>query len=195
MATTAMSPTLYFGYGSNLWLHQMEQRCPTSTYEGLARLTDYRWMINSRGYANIVEVNTPVSGSEQYENVAFGLVFALEAKDEDRLDVNEGVPFAYTKEYLEVDFWASNNTGKVIDISKPSEKKKLLVYINRDLTEDAQPRKEYVCRMNMGIKDALKVGMPKAYVDRVMRRFIPEHDEEGVKQIAMKQALAFEDER
>ncbi|KAF1353864.1 hypothetical protein BDV97DRAFT_375727 [Delphinella strobiligena] len=190
-----MSPTLYFGYGSNLWLHQMEQRCPTSTYEGMARLKDYRWMINSRGYANIVESSTPVSGSEQYENVAFGLVFALEAKDESRLDVNEGVPFAYTKEYLEVDFWASKDTEEVIDISKPSEKKKLLVYINRDLTEDDQPMSEYVYRMNMGIRDALKVGVPKAYVDKVMRRFIIEHDVKEVKQIAMKQALAFEDER
>ncbi|KAL9584321.1 MAG: hypothetical protein Q9203_004702, partial [Teloschistes exilis] len=41
--------TLYFAYGSNLWLHQMSLRCPSSVYVGVARLPNYRWIINARG--------------------------------------------------------------------------------------------------------------------------------------------------
>lgn len=44
---------LYFGYGSNLWKAQMQSRCPTSKYLGIARLNGYRWIINKRGYANV----------------------------------------------------------------------------------------------------------------------------------------------
>ncbi|KAA8572454.1 hypothetical protein EYC84_003074 [Monilinia fructicola] len=48
------TPTLYFAYGSNLSLTQMKARCPNSTYYGLGVLQGYRWIINQRGYANIV---------------------------------------------------------------------------------------------------------------------------------------------
>jgi hypothetical protein len=41
-STPAKPQTLYFGYGSNLWLHQMQLRCPTSQYLGVARLPNYR---------------------------------------------------------------------------------------------------------------------------------------------------------
>lgn len=194
MAALDVSSTLYFGYGSNLWLHQMAQRCPTSTYEGIARLPDYRWMINSRGYANVVEASTPVSGNK-YDNVVFGLVYTLLEEDEERLDKNEGVPYCYTKEDLEVDFWPSKNESESVDVSKPSEKRKMLVYIDRERVKDSMPKKEYIYRMNMGIKDAVKVGVPEKYVDSVMRKFIPEKDDQDVQQFAMKQALAFEDER
>lgn len=57
MADELANATLYFGYGSNLWKHQMVQRCPTSKYLGIARLNDYRWIINERGYANVVQKN------------------------------------------------------------------------------------------------------------------------------------------
>jgi len=90
-------PTLYFGYGSNLWLHQMSLRCPGSTYRGLARLPSHRWIINSRGYANVVFSNST-------SDVVWGMVYALQPSDEKRLDRNERVPYAYTKEILSVVF-------------------------------------------------------------------------------------------
>ncbi|ESZ95000.1 AIG2 family protein [Sclerotinia borealis F-4128] len=52
------TPTLYFAYGSNLSLTQMHTRCPHSTYYGLGVLYGYRWIINERGYANIVPITT-----------------------------------------------------------------------------------------------------------------------------------------
>ncbi|KAF2002237.1 hypothetical protein P154DRAFT_431343 [Amniculicola lignicola CBS 123094] len=199
--------TVYFGYGSNLWLHQMlDLRCKTATYLGVARLEGYRWIINGRGYANVVEVSSPeeeeVSGEEnKYKNVVFGLVYTLRAKDEEELDKNEGVPVAYTKEYLACDFWADPKSPRKpgwVDITKPPTKEKveMLVYIDRERVDEARPKKEYVYRMNRGIEDAVRLGVPQGYVEEVMRRFIPEEgDEKGeVEKLARRQAGRFEDE-
>ncbi|KAI0893715.1 hypothetical protein F4806DRAFT_504114 [Annulohypoxylon nitens] len=50
---------LYFAYGSNLSLKQMRSRCPCSQPIGLAHLPGWAWLINERGYANIVRKRTP----------------------------------------------------------------------------------------------------------------------------------------
>jgi hypothetical protein len=45
---------LYFGYRSNTCLEQTAERCPDSTFVGIAPLRNYRWMINDRGSAKPV---------------------------------------------------------------------------------------------------------------------------------------------
>lgn len=105
------------------------------------------------------------------------------------------MPRAYTKEDLKVDFWPVQNDGKVPDTQRKAKQVDMLVYINRKMTVPDKPKKEYIYRMNMGIKDAVKEGMPKAYVDKVMRRFIPDLEDKSVAVMAEKQALVFEDER
>ncbi|KAI1375288.1 hypothetical protein F4677DRAFT_133205 [Hypoxylon crocopeplum] len=55
--------TLYFAYGSNLSPTQMHERCPLSTPVGLARLPGWIWLINKRGYANIVPQDVASSSS------------------------------------------------------------------------------------------------------------------------------------
>ncbi|KAI5807194.1 hypothetical protein EDC01DRAFT_781981 [Geopyxis carbonaria] len=86
--------TVYFAYGSNLWLPQMARRCPCSQFLGRAVLTGYRIQINSRGYANIIEDN-----AEKVE----GLCFLLAPEDETALDESEGVAMScYTKSKLQV---------------------------------------------------------------------------------------------
>lgn len=191
--TPLSAPTIYFGYGSNLWLHQMSIRCPTSTYLGVARLTHYTWLINDRGYANIVE-NSP--DSESYSDHVYGLVYSLLPEDEKRLDRNEGVPVAYTKELIECDFWPSDTRSKVDTSVPPPETRNMLVYIDRNRTTPDQPRDEYVYRMNQGIRDAVKRGVPEEYVRDVMRKFIPERDDEdgGIGEFAKTQAAQFKDE-
>jgi len=182
--------TLYFGYGSNLWLAQMARRCPTSVYRGIARLPAYRWIINSRGYANVVHTSPA--------DYVYGLVFALQSEDEASLDVNEGVPFAYEKAYLAVDIWFTLDAQTPIDPHSTSEiKRDVLVYIDHQRTQDDAPRAEYVHRMNYGIADALRLGMPREYVEDVIRNFIPAEgdDNESVVELARKQALNFDDER
>lgn len=208
--SSATNGTVYFGYGSNLWRHQMEQRCPTSSYLGIARLNDYKWIINERGYANIVELpNNSTKGSGAlapmaYTHEVWGLVYTLLPTDEKRLDRNEGVPIAYTKENLTCDFWPSLDpeTTAGANISTKPREVQMLVYINREMVEEDEPKEEYVYRMNMGIRDAVREGVPEKYVEKVMRRFIPDvdldEDEEGdeeVVRVARRQAVEFEDER
>ena len=143
--------TIYFGYGSNLWRQQMEQRCPHSEYKGVARLNDYKWLINERGYANVVETSrhtTEMQGlslpsAKVYEDEVWGLVYTLQHSDE-----------------------------------APSA-----------------PKREYIYRMNKGIDDAVDEGVPEKYVEKVMRKFIPESGvEEDVVEVARKQAVEFEGE-
>lgn len=209
---TGPKPTIYIGYGSNLWLDQMSQRCPTSKYLGVARLNGFQWLINGRGYANVVEVtnnttssnDTQMHGSPDYSNVVYGLVYSLAALDEEKLDGNEGVPEAYTKEFLPCDFWSAGKPSapdekhKWVDATEPpTYQTDMLVYIDRKRTKPDVPHKEYIYRMNQGIEDAVKLGVPKKYVENVMRKYIPEHKEgedEDVGKFAREQAKAFRDE-
>jgi hypothetical protein len=190
--------SLYFGYGSNLWIEQMHSRCPNSHYIGIARLKGYKWIINDRGYANVVEL--PQGSSARPQNEVWGLVFYLTPADEARLDRNEGVPYAYTKSNLRVDFWAHRLAdGEVkTDIeNEASVSKEALVYIDRKRVTDDEPKDEYVVRMNRGIDDALAFGVPRTYVEGVMRKFIPPLGDRVDEQTARKaeqQALDFRDE-
>lgn len=188
----------YFGYGSNLWQHQMIQRCPTSTYLGVARLPHYRWIINDRGYANVVQLPSSnpsnTSADLPVSNVVYGLVYDLRPADEDRLDVNEGVPYAYTKERVPIEFWRSKS-GRRVDVGAEPEVMRMLVYVDRGRVEESKPKREYVYRMNMGISDALDMGVPNEYVEKVVRRFVPAVDDGSVESLARRQALDFQDER
>jgi gamma-glutamylcyclotransferase len=125
------SPILYFGYGSNLWLQQMAVRCPGSTFVGIDRLRNYRWMINERGSANLV----PLDPSTDFQNGrahVWGMVYTLTKSDEARLD----------------EFWPTDtdNVDKKIDISAVPEKKGMLLYIDCKRTKDDKPREEYIYR-------------------------------------------------
>jgi len=189
--------TLYFGYGSNLWLQQMKLRCPTSQYVGVARLNGYRWMINERGYANVVE--TPTTKGSTFHvpttNVTYALVYILQTEDERRLDSNEGVPVAYTKETLSVDFWPASGDDRMANVTHRAEKRDMLVYINRKQIRDSAPKKEYIYRLNKGIKDAVAHGVPQDYVDESIRPFIPARSDADIREQAERQALFFKDER
>lgn len=104
--------TLYFAYGSNLSFDQMAKRCPGSRFVGRARLYGYVFQINQRGFANIVET----SDSREFVD---GLCYRLSTNDELALDRSEGVPTAYQKEELEVEFFpaAPDLVGRdVVDI-------------------------------------------------------------------------------
>ncbi|KAK3298676.1 uncharacterized protein B0H64DRAFT_471935 [Chaetomium fimeti] len=198
----AAKQTLYFAFGSNLWQHQMSLRCPNSPFIGLARLRGYKWFINARGYANIAPVTTNPTPSPQeddnqnpYANEVWGLVYTLSPPDEAQLDRNEGVPTAYQKELVSgIDFWPASNKPNTtpntpdgtsnftapMDMSVKPTPTKMLVYVDHHRnTGGHRPRDEYVRRMNMGIRDALREGVPRGYVDGVVRGYIPEEEELG----------------
>lgn len=149
-----------------------------------------------------------------YRNQVWGMMYSLEEEDEKLLDEREGVPVAYRKEWIECEFWtvpeaaaSSSSRGeeeevgkneentttaeketkrKTADITKRPGKEKMLVYINREMTDEGEIRKEYISRMNCGIKDAVKEGLPREYVEQVLRRWIPadrEEEEEEKKRV------------
>ncbi|KAI9801927.1 MAG: hypothetical protein M1833_002242 [Piccolia ochrophora] len=155
----AKPPTLYFGYGSNLWLAQMTRRCPGSQYQGIALLPDWKWIINSRHYANVIPST---------EDEVWGLVYTLTADDEDKLDGYEGVPDAYIKKTMPVQ----------LDRAGKRQVVEALVYVDEKRLTPDEPYAEYIDRMNCGIHDAVAEGVPPSYVDRYLRPFIP-GDEKG----------------
>ncbi|KAK4119338.1 hypothetical protein N657DRAFT_549244, partial [Parathielavia appendiculata] len=184
----------YFGFGSNLWKQQMSLRCPTSPFTGIGRLCGYKWFINGRGYANIAPITT---ASPDSEDEVWGLVYDLSPADEARLDINEGVPFAYEKRHIPVEFWPDGTGADGIPEKGKGQVVDMLVYIDFKRSQPGhRPRAEYVHRMNMGIRDALREGVPQAYVERVLRPYIPadaELDAEAV-DLAKRQAAGFRDD-
>ena len=116
-----------------------------------------KWIINSRGYANIIP-------SE--DDIVYGFIFKLTQADEQKLDKFEG------KEYERV-----NDIQVELVKVKDSYKKgtvTALVYIDIERKKNDVPKDEYVDRINMAIKDGLKEGIPKKYFDKYIRPFVPE---------------------
>ncbi|KAF4464351.1 AIG2 family [Fusarium albosuccineum] len=182
----------YFAYGSNLHLQQMKRRCPGSKFIGSAQLWHYRWQINERGYANVIE--------DQGHWVE-GLVYEINDRDEARLDVNEGVSKnAYQKCYMTVMLrraeatlyrrpvsWIVNNGGpsqarhqaqqgaaqrRSIN-HDPHWEQNVLVYISPNYIVDSKPKDEYINRINLGIVDARALGLTNDYISNCIRPFIP----------------------
>jgi gamma-glutamylcyclotransferase len=200
-ANPMQDSTLYFAYGSNLSTTQMLERCPTTRPVGLAYLHGWKWLINERGYANIVQVphskpgvgSRDASSSPQQDtppNVAgipeeklpgvFGLLYNILPDDEAFLDVCEGVPLAYQKEVMEVE--VVERTADRADSEEEGEGQEVegkvfvqaLIYIDNARITPSAPKPEYVLRMNRGIDEAESGWqLPRWYVDAVMRRYIP----------------------
>lgn len=145
----------------------MTQRCPYSVrlpspHNNPAVLHGWEWQINTRGFANIIPSSNPSS-------VVYGIVYALTEEDEMALDGDEGVPWAYGKERVGVQ-WMTGEEGE----RKGTVEVEVLVYVDWKRTEEGAPREEYVGRMNRGIEDALDLGVPREWVEKVVRRWIPE---------------------
>ncbi|KAK7914313.1 hypothetical protein PG985_012016 [Apiospora marii] len=175
--------TLYFAYGSNLSSTQMKARCPTAVPVGLGHLPGWTWLINKRGYANIVQNPAddqadPQSAHDHHSSVpkdssatpgVYGVLYTLQPADEAELDVCEGVPTAYEKATLNVEVVKSHGllpeaNGKQLPA---------LVYVDYPRVEADRPKDEYIGRMNRGIDEARRDwGLPEWYIEKVMRPFI-----------------------
>jgi gamma-glutamylcyclotransferase (GGCT)/AIG2-like uncharacterized protein YtfP len=132
----------YFAYGSNLWLKQMEARCPEHRILGSGLLAGYRWIITTRGCASVVR---------SVSDLVLGVVYGISETDEESLDLCEWVPDgSYRKALLPV----QTGEGEVA----------CLVYVDR-LQQEGAPRQEYAERIKQGIRDA---GFPTLYVERYL---------------------------
>lgn len=150
--TATATPTLYFAYGSNLSLTQMASRCPTSTYISLSRLSGWKWIIGERGYANVIPSPNPPHpltlkgkplppANDTEEDHVIGMLYTLLPTDEEKLDLAEGVPFAYVKQMHDVSLL--DGEGK-----ETGERRKALVYVDVERTGEGVCKEEYVGRIN-----------------------------------------------
>ena len=123
---------LYFAYGSNLNHKQMANRCIGSKYIKSYNLKGYKLCFSHKtnksvyGHANIIK----------YKNsVVSGALWNINKKDEEILDVYEGVNYNYyQKEYLKI----SN--------------KKVLVYVQKKFYLQ-KPNSSYLHTIIEGYKD------------------------------------------
>ena len=142
----------------------MNRRCPHNKLVGLGVLREWKWIINNRGYANVVR--SP-------EDRVYGLVYEISPSDEASLDWWEEVPSGYTKHTVEVELQSGNNGDGLVVQG--------LAYVDEKRTEEGKPRDEYIHRMNRGINDGTTRGLPRWYIDKYLRRFIPvEGEKEAV---------------
>ncbi|CRL22562.1 Gamma-glutamylcyclotransferase [Penicillium camemberti] len=184
----------YFAYGSNMSLKQMAERCPSSLFKGKGRIEGYRWQINQRGVANIVE-----SRGDYVE----GLVYQIDATDKRKLNRSEGVALGfYNDEHLHAVLVPLLHCGiktfhvaKELemddqpDIKKPEhrpasrypgqeslEMVEALVYVSREYKDDGLIRSEYIARMEKAIIDGRKMGLSEQFlthIDRTIHRELP----------------------
>ena len=88
-----MADTLYFAYGSNINLDQMDYRCPNATVIGPVTLENYELLFRGSGVAT----SGPKEGSTVH-----GLLWQLTPDCERSLDRYEGFPHLYDKEPVTV---------------------------------------------------------------------------------------------
>lgn len=166
---------LYFAFGSNLSSTQMRSRCPGAKAVGLAFLPGYDFIINERGFANVIpRSDTSASTSTTAEDGGvYGVLYQLASTTEkERLDRYEGVPKAYEDLVLEVQQLSSGDSSS--NTTSSAAMVRALVYVDRQRVGPAAPRAEYIVRMNAGISEAVaEWGLPRDYVRDVMRRYIP----------------------
>ncbi|KAI0481568.1 hypothetical protein F4859DRAFT_425170 [Xylaria cf. heliscus] len=197
--------SLYFAYGSNLHLTQMANRCPASIFKGKAVLPGYRWQINERGVANVVQ---------SIDDSVEGLLYLVNAKDERSLDRSEGVAKGfYQKHLLTVAFephrrFENRESFEVAQlIAQPEIAKetaglqsqgpdgsylgyatmqeepkgiknvKALVYVSENYTSDGIIREEYILRVQKAMADAEILGVSRSFVDKYVTPFLDERNE------------------
>ncbi len=132
--------TLYMAYGSNLNLGQMAHRCPTAKPIGTAMLKD--WQLTFRRVATI----EPQQGAETPVGI-----WEIGEKDERALDIYEGCPHLYRKEYLPVEI-----NGKT---------EKVMVYIMNKGVPDL-PTESYYNTIKVGYYD---VGLDPIYLENAIK--------------------------
>ncbi len=137
------SKIMYFAYGSNMCIRQMNDRCPNNSKIGIGQLSRYRWIISTRGYANVVKSSN--------DDVC-GVIYEISIQDEAKLDVYEGVS---TKCYLKEN----------LDILIDRRIKNCLTYVD-PITEIGIPSYTYSNTINEGILDSK---LPEEYVEKYLR--------------------------
>jgi len=123
----------------------------------LSKICNRKWIINTRGYANIIP--SP-------DHTVHGLIYELGEKDEDRLDRFEGLGDAYEKKILKVNLISA--TASNVDIKQIT----VMTYIDDKRVEEGKIIDEYIGRMNKAIEDGIEEGISEKYFELNVCPFI-----------------------
>jgi hypothetical protein len=130
--------------------------------------------------------SVPVSGPE---DTVYGVLYEMDAGDERIMDGFEGVdPHAESAEGDFVDvgvrpreqgrgsynkWFVQAEVVKWLD-GRDAGEIGVLVYVDEKCVTVARPKVEYIARMNRGIRESVELGVPRSWIEQVMRKFIPE---------------------
>ena len=92
-----MAEKLYFAYGSNINLEQMEYRCPAAKAVGPVILENYELLFRGNAKGSGVATIASKEGSQVH-----GLLWRITPACEQSLDFYEGYPRLYEKEQVTV---------------------------------------------------------------------------------------------
>ncbi len=108
---------LYFSYGSNMHLQQMAARCHDSTLFAKGILRSYKWQINSRGGANVIDGDRA--------DFVEGIVFTVSPSDVRALRHYEGVKQQFYAE-KEFDIEVDHILDTALEGRKPADAARIL---------------------------------------------------------------------
>lgn len=149
-----MAGKLYFAYGSNLNLEQMERRCPAARLVGPAVLHGYELRFRGNYGSSGVATITPKQGS----HVA-GLLWELTPACEQALDRYEGCPHLYEKQTVTA--W-----------DRGSQPCTVMAYVMRErFLEPAVPSATYYNSILEGYREN---GLPVVWLRRTWERTVRE---------------------
>lgn len=138
--------TYYIAYGSNLNVNQMKRRCPNALRMGKLMLKDYE--LEFRTFLTI--------NYKKGAQVPVG-IWLVDEWDERSLDMYEGYPTFYRKEYIEIEIH--------------NQKVKALVYIMNDVREANPPTPYYLDTCAKGYEDFdLDIKYLKEAYDKSIKR-------------------------
>lgn len=119
---------LYFAYGANINKNNMKTRCPNAVFIGKAVIKDKRFILNQFGVATVIDA----PGSTVY-----GVLWNLSVKDEENLDIFEGVDYGlYYKDLISAEIESDRKENVLIYRATnevESKKAKLSNYLNQIL--------------------------------------------------------------
>lgn len=178
---------LYFAYGSDMQIEYMANTYPSSCYIGRATLTDYRWQINSLGFANVINVRTAH---------APGLVFELDYDDWALLDKTR-FP-SYKNVCLDAELfpaplcldrrqatWIADQggpeavlerehaNGRTIEARPSYTAKKIRILLSTERTDNGWPKHRYAEAINAAAADAMALGIAAKFFETQVEKFMP----------------------
>ncbi|KAF2672955.1 hypothetical protein BT63DRAFT_421150 [Microthyrium microscopicum] len=162
----------------------MAKRCSTARYLGVARVPGISWMLNERGIANIAHTksNKEIASTWKLLPEVWGLVYQLEDTDESMIHQRHRTQTQprWFKTHYAADFWPAANfqplnlTHKLpaVDVQQTPVRNVNVTTYYQELFGLSTPSKEYRDRMHQGVRDALSLGVPRAYIEQAIREWI-----------------------